>query len=141
MAHDDIKLVYQRFAEAVNRRDLDALDDIFDPQLVNHGADPAEPLGAYHFEQVFRNLVDACSDLRVTIEDQIAEGDKVAVRWSDIGTHTGGSHLGVPATGKQIILTGIDILRIRDGRVVERWSESDKQYAKETLGVERTRLE
>jgi hypothetical protein len=65
---DDVTQIYQRLADAVNRRDLDALDAIFDPELVNHGADPDEPRGVYHFKQVFRNFIAACPDLQV-LED------------------------------------------------------------------------
>ena len=135
MTNNDLKSIYQRFADAVNRRDLDALDQIFDPDLINHGADPDEPRGAYHFKQVFRNFIAACPDLQVTIEDSITKDDKLVVRWTDTGTHTGAPLLGVPATGKQIILTGIEILRIRDGKIVERWAENDMRYLMETLGL------
>lgn len=135
MTTDDLKCIYQELADAVNRRDLDALDQIFDPDLINHGADPDEPRGAYHFKQVFRNFIAACPDLQVTIEDSITKDDKLVVRWTDTGTHTGAPLLGVPATGKQIILTGIEILRIRDGKIVERWAENDMRYLMETLGL------
>jgi predicted ester cyclase len=135
MHKDDLKRVYQELVDAVNRRDLGALDQIFDADLINHGADPDEPRGAYHFKQIFSQFIAACPDLRVTIEDAIAEDDKLVVRWSDLGMHTGAPLLGVPATGKQIVLTGIDILRIRDGRIVERWGENDKLYLMETLGL------
>jgi steroid delta-isomerase-like uncharacterized protein len=135
MAKDDLKSIYQQLTDAVNRRDLGALSQIFDPDLINHGADPDEPRGAYHFEHVFRDFIAACPDFQVMIDDQIAEDDKLVVRWTDIGTHTGAPLLGVPATGKQIILTGIDILRIRDGKIVERWAENDKLYLMETLGL------
>lgn len=135
MTKNDLKSIYQQFADAVNRRDLDALDQIFDPDLINHGADPDEPRGADHFKQVFRNFIAACPDLQVTIEDSITKDDKLVVRWTDTGTHTGAPLLGVPATGKQIILTGIEILRIRDGKIVERWAENDMRYLMETLGL------
>ena len=135
MTKNNLKSNYQRFADAVNRRDLDALDQIFDPDLINHDADPGEPRGAYHFKQVFRNFIAACPDLQVTIEDSITKDDKLVVRWTDTGTHTGAPLLGVPATGKQIILTGIEILRIRDGKIVERWAENDMRYLMETLGL------
>jgi steroid delta-isomerase-like uncharacterized protein len=135
MTKNNLKSIYQRFADAVNRRDLDALDQIFDPDLINHGAGPDEPRGAYHFKQVFRNFIAACPDLQVTIEDSITKDDKLVVRWTDTGTHTGAPLLGVPATGKQIILTGIEILRIRDGKIVERWAENDMRYLMETLGL------
>ena len=135
MTTSDLKSIYQQLADAVNHRDLDALDQIFDVDLINHGADPDEPRGAYHFKQVFQNFIAACPDFRVTIEDQIAEDDKVVVRWTDTGTHTGTPLFGVPATGQKIILTGIDILRIRNGKIVERWAENDKMYLMETLGL------
>jgi len=135
MTKNNLKSIYQRFADAVNRRDLDALDQIFDPDLINHGAGPDEPRGAYHFKQVFRNFIAACPDLQVMIEDSITKDDKLVVRWTDTGTHTGAPLLGVPVTGKQIILTGIEILRIRDGKIVERWAENDMRYLMETLGL------
>jgi predicted ester cyclase len=135
MTTELIKQVYPRIAEAVNTRQLDLLDHLYHPELINHGADPKEPRGAYHFKQVFTELIACCPDLRVQIDDQIAEGDKVVVRWSDIGTHTGAPFWGVPATGKEIILSGIDILRIRNGVVVERWAETDMLYVMETLGL------
>ncbi len=135
MAKDSIKFIYEQLADAVNRRELDALDQIFDQNLINHGADPNEPRGGYHFKQIFRELIAACPDFQVTVEDTIVEGDKLVVRWIDTGTHTGAPLFGAPATGKQIILTGIDILRIRDGKIVERWAENDKMYLMETLGL------
>ena len=99
MTTESIKLVYPRIVDAVNTRYLDLLDTIYHPELINYGVDPNEPRGAYHFKQVFTGLIAACLDLRLQIDDQIAEGDKVGVRWSDIGTHTGASFWGVPGTG------------------------------------------
>ncbi len=135
MTTDDLKRIYQELADAVNRRDLGALDQIFALDLINHGADPNEPHGAYHFKQAFATFIAACPDFQVTVEDTIVAGDKLVVRWIDTGTHTGAPLFGVPATGKQIILSGIDILRIRDGKIAERWAESDKLHLMETLGL------
>ena len=59
----------------------------------------------------------------------------MVVRWLDRGTHTGAPFWGIPATGKEILLSGIDILRIEDGVVVERWAETDMLYVLETLGL------
>jgi predicted ester cyclase len=57
------------------------------------------------------------------------------VRWRDTGTHTGSPLLGVPPSGKAIVLTGIDVLRIKNGQIIERWSESDQLYLLQTLGI------
>lgn len=135
MSPDALKQVYPQIAAAVNTRQLHRLADIYHPELINHGADPDEPRGAYHFQTVFANLIAACPDLHIQIDDQIAESDKVVVRWSDIGTHTGTPLFGVPATGKEIVLSGIDILRVANGKVVERWAETDMLHVRETLGL------
>jgi predicted ester cyclase len=135
MITDDLKRIYAELAAAVNRRDLDALDQIFDPDLINHGADPDEPRGTYHFKHIFREFIGACPDFQVTVEDTIVERDRLVVRWIDTGTHTGAPLFGAPATEKQIILSGIDILRIRNRKIIERWVESDKLYLIETLGL------
>jgi steroid delta-isomerase-like uncharacterized protein len=135
MTQNDLASIYQKIADAVNHRDLDALDQIFDPELINHGADPGEPRGAHHFKHVFQDFIAACPDFQVTIDDSITKEDKLVVRWTDTGTHTGAPLLSVPATGKQITLTGIEILRIREGKIVERWAENDMRYLMETLGL------
>ena len=67
MTKGSIKSIYQQFADAVNRRDLDSLNQIFDSDLINHGADPDEPTGAYHFIQAFENFIAACPDFQVTV--------------------------------------------------------------------------
>lgn len=123
-ANHDVKTIYPRLADAVNTRQLDALDALIAPTILNHGAEPDDPPGAERLKRNFRSLITAFPDLRIIVEDQIAEGDMVVVRWTDTGTHLG-SFMGQPPTGKSLLLTGIDILRIADGQIVERWSEYD----------------
>ena len=134
MKNSDIKTIYPRFATAVNTRDFDALDALISPQIHNHGADPSDPPGAARFKRNFQALIIAFPDFQITVEDQIAEGDKVVVRWIDTGTHLGPFE-GVAATGRRLLLTGMDILRIADGQIVERWSEYDMLSVFEDLGV------
>mgnify|MGYP001072086305 CR=1 FL=1 len=135
----DPKAVYPRFAAAINRRDLDALDDLIAPDIVNHGAAPDDPPGAARFKRAFRALIAACPDFRIDVEQQIAEGDWVAVRWTDRGTDTGG-FWGRPPTHRPIVLTGIDVIRVRRGRIVERWGEYDLLSVLQTLGIVAERL-
>lgn len=130
----DVKSIYPRLAEAVNSRNLDMLDELIAPDIVNHGADPDDPPGAERFKRSFRSLIVTCPDLCVTVDQQIAEGDWVAVRWTDTGTDTGG-FWGRPPTGKQVLLTGIDVIRVMNGRIVERWSEYDLLYVLRSLGI------
>jgi predicted ester cyclase len=130
----DLKAIYPRLATAVNNRDLDALDDLIHPAILNHGADPSDPPGAERFKRNFRTLIAAFPDFQIAVEDQIVEGDKVVVRWVDTGTHAG-VFAGAMPTGKPLLLTGIDILRIADGKIVERWSEYDMLSVLEELGA------
>jgi predicted ester cyclase len=76
----------------------------------------------------------AFPDLKVTSDFQVAEGDKVVMRWTGTGTHTG-ELMGIPATGKRIEMTGIGIQRIAGGRIVEEWVESDQMGMMQQLGV------
>ncbi len=76
----------------------------------------------------------AFPDLRVKNEDVIVEEDKVAVRWTARGTHNG-QLMNIPPTGKQVTLKGIDILRIDNGRIAERWGEFDALGMLSQLGV------
>jgi steroid delta-isomerase-like uncharacterized protein len=69
--------------------------------------------------------VAAFSDLHVTIEDLLAEGDEVAVRWTLRGTHDGELRGGIPATGRRVEVSGITISRIEKGKVVESWGNYD----------------
>jgi steroid delta-isomerase-like uncharacterized protein len=69
-------------------------------------------------------LRQAFPDLQIKIEDQIAERDKVVTRWTARGTHQG-EFAGIPPTGKQVVMTGIDIDRIANGKLVECWTKSD----------------
>jgi predicted ester cyclase len=135
MTGTDNKSVYLHFAAAVNHRNLDALDPLVAPDWMNHGAGPNEPPGAERFKRIFAHFIAACPDFQITVEDQLAEDDKVMVRWRDTGTHTAGPLLGVLPTGKAIVLTGIDVLRIKNGQIIERWSESDQLYLLQTLGI------
>ena len=130
----DIKAIYQRFADAVNHRNLDALNQIIAPDIINHGAAPDDPPGAQRFKRSFLALIAACPDFHITVEQQVVEGDWVAVRWTDRGTDTGG-FWGNPPTHKQIVLTGMDFIRVLDGRIVERWGESDRLFVLQTLGI------
>lgn len=129
-----IESIYPRLADAVNQRDLDALDELIAPDIINHGSDPNDPPGAERFKRSFRSLIATCPDLRVTVEQQVAQGDWVAVRWTDRGTDTGG-FWGRPPTGKEVLLTGIDLIRVEGGRIAERWGESDLLFVLQELGI------
>jgi steroid delta-isomerase-like uncharacterized protein len=98
-------------------------DELYGPEWV--GRFPGmPPLDAEGHRQYSEAMINAFPDIDRTIEDLVAEGDKVVARWTARGTHTG-DFQGLPPTGKVATSSGITIFRIADGRIVEEWSESD----------------
>lgn len=101
------------------------------------GYDPAQPeltIGPDGARRQAEGYRAAFPDLRLTIEDQIAEGEKVVTRWRGSGTHEG-ELFGIAATGKQTTVTGITIDRIIDGRIVESWTNWDTLGLLQQLGA------
>src|ERR1700736_367416 len=106
---------------AINERDLDALDDLFmadyvDHQDDQHGVDP--------FKEQLRVFGVAFPDLHVAIDDVVVSGDRFASRTTVTGTHSG-ELMGMPATGTKISVSAVDKVRIEGGRAAERWGGLD----------------
>lgn len=133
-AKENKALVRRIYEELWQEGNMDAIDKYYAADVVNHGAPPDLPPGREGFKVYAGMLTSAFSDSDVTIEDQIAEGDRVVTRWSSKGIHTG-EFLGVPATGKQVTVRGIGIERIADGQVAEEWGEFDAMGLMQQLGV------
>lgn len=111
------------FEEVWNKRRRDVIAEMLDPDAVVHegNVDARGPEGFYAF---YDRMQAAFSKVHVTVEDAIAEGDKVCIRWSCTMQHTG-SGLGVPATNKQLHTTGISIIRVVNGKLGEGWQNWD----------------
>ncbi len=127
-------IVHRYVEEGYNAGNMAVLDELFDADFVNH--DPAQP--AVRDLQGLKQLImahhAAFADVRTTVEDLVAEGDKVVKRFTVRGTHTGDLN-GIPATGKQFTLEGIDILRLADGKIQEIWVAYDMLGLLQQLGV------
>jgi steroid delta-isomerase-like uncharacterized protein len=120
----DARRFYEHLNRALKSGDLAELDQVIAPDAVDHNPVPGMKQGLEGIKAAFGEVRVAFPDLVVTVEDAIAEGDKAACRLSQRATHRG-TFQGVPATGKQVTQTGIDILRFADGKLVERWGEFD----------------
>ena len=104
-----------------NERKLAVLDEIVAHDYVRHDpAFPGEVRGPGGFKQYVMAMCAPFPDAQVSIEDVIAEGDQMAIRWAFHGKHSG-DFMSIPATGKVITLTGISIIRIRGDKIVEGW--------------------
>lgn len=132
----DTKAIPRRFLEeAFNSGNLDVVDELVAPEFVNHDAALPEPgVGIEAAKASITGYREAFPDLRLTIEQQLAEGEYVTTRWSARGTHQG-SLMGMAPTGKQATVTGITIDRIVDGRFVESWTNWDTLGLMQQLGV------
>lgn len=133
---EENKAVVRRFNELVEEYwrtgDADAFDEVVAPDFVHHA--PGLPPDLEGMKQALPMFRTAFPDMRLTEEDVIAEGDKVADRVTVRGTHEG-ELMGIPATGKQVEFTETHIARIADGKVVERWGEWDVLGMMQQLGA------
>jgi steroid delta-isomerase-like uncharacterized protein len=135
MNTEELKIVAARFFDEVwNQHDLSAIDRLFAPDFVDHYRSTPRSADREGFKQECAFYLTAMPDTSVTIEDQIAEGDRVASRVVFRGTNTG-PFGPVPPTGKTTEVTGCIILRIDDGLIVERWGNIDDLGALRQLGM------
>ncbi len=120
--------------EGFNKQNLDEFDVYFSPDLVNHALPPGLPAGLEGTKTIASIFLAAYPDLQITIDDMVAEGDKVVARWSARGTHRG-DLMGIPPTGREVTITGIVIDRFDNCRSVERWENIDQLGMMQQLGV------
>ena len=131
----DITAYQRTWVEGMNRGDVTAADRAFAPDCVIHINGSPEPnLSLGGFKEMVSGLLGAFPDLRVTVEDQIAAGDKVATRWTAEGTNSG-PFGPVPATGRRVQTSGLILDRVVDGKVVERWEQWDQMAMLQQLGL------
>jgi steroid delta-isomerase-like uncharacterized protein len=122
---EDNEAVVRACFQAGTDGNLGALDAIISPNFLLHDpSSPEEVRGVEGLKALVESYRNAVPDLRVTIEHQFSEGDYVATRWTARGTHEG-ELMGVPATGRDVTLTGITVSRCQDGKIVEEWEVSD----------------
>ena len=123
------KLLLKRWFEQVwNQKSEAAIDEMFSQQGKSHGFPDADTvlIGPEAFKAVHRTFCGAFPDLHIDLEDILAEGDRVAVRWRVSATHLG-DHLGFPATGKKTTLDGSSFLIAKGNQVIEGWNQMDVQ--------------
>ena len=135
MSAQENKALVRRFVEEVQSGgNIDAIDELCSPEFVNHSAPPGVPSNCEGVKQLTVMFRQAFPDSYFTVEDMIAEGDKVATRKIFHGTHQG-TFMGIPPTGQQVSIGLIDVVRVADGKVVEHWSMGDNLGMMQQLGV------
>ena len=135
MSTEENKILVHRFNdEYINAGNLAAADELVAIDIVDHTGPPGLKHGRESHKKVVALFHTAFPDVRWTLEDVIAEGDKVAVRLTMRGTHQG-EFFGIPPTGKQVTVSGIHIVRIANGRIAEHWGTNDDLGFLRQLGV------
>ena len=130
---DNKTLIRRAYEEAFNQRKLAVLDELDTPDFVVHNASTTMQ-GLEAFKQFLSLYLTAFADALFTVEDLIAEGDKVVARHTFRGTHTG-NLMGIAPTGKQVTTTGVTITRFANGKGVELWGNSDDLGLLQQLGA------
>jgi steroid delta-isomerase-like uncharacterized protein len=123
MSEQNKAFVRRLIEEVIGRGNFALVEELVAADYVGHSSSPEINTREGH-KQFLVALRQAFPDLQIKIEDQIAERDKVVTRWTARGTHQG-EFAGIPPTGKQVVMTGIDIDRIANGKLVECWTKSD----------------
>jgi steroid delta-isomerase-like uncharacterized protein len=114
------------FEEGFSQGNTDVVDEVLNPDFVCYdpNSESGEVRGSETIKAEIEYFRNAVADLTYTIEDQMAEGDKVVTRYTVSGTHQG-EFFGVAGTGERITMSGISIDRFEDGKMVEEWPEYD----------------
>ncbi len=135
MSTEENKAIDRRIVEEVwNRKNLALVDELVDANFVLHGVGGPDLKGPEGFKQFVNINATAFPDFHVTIEDMIAEGDKVVSRVTARGTHQG-DFMGIAPTGKQFEVTAIIISRYAGGKMVEGWLVNDVLGMMQQIGV------
>ena len=132
---EENKAVARRFFEIWEEGNLEAFEEVVAPESVDH--DPYNPHGQEGLEGAKKTVAmyrEAFPDVHFEIEEQLAEGDKVATRWTATGTHEG-ELMGAQPTGNKASVSGITIDRIADGKIVEGWTSWDTLGLMQNIGA------
>jgi steroid delta-isomerase-like uncharacterized protein len=138
--HEEVrnKAMFRRFHDVVNSGNAEIMskmiDELVEPDAMIRTPVPLDVTGAEALKHVWAVLLEAFPDLHVTVEDMIAEGDKVVVRNTVTGTHRG-EYMGLPPTGKSVTYDEIFIFRFVNGRIAETWGVVDVLSQMKQLGV------
>jgi predicted ester cyclase len=124
MSEENKKKARQFYNEVMQKGNLAMLDEIIAPNFVDHQPAPGQGPGAAGVKQFVTAVRGAISGLQVTVEHIIAEGDLVAAHVACRGKHTG-ELMGIPPSGKDVVMRVSDLVRIENGKAVERWGVED----------------
>ena len=127
-------LVRRYYDDVFNQRNIGLVATLAVEDYVEHDPFPGQGDGRADLEARVRLILDAMNPLQFNVQDVVAEGDRVVVRWTQSGTQSG-NFMGIPGTGRTFSIAGIDIHRIREGRMAEHWHVVDLFSLLQQLGA------
>ena len=131
---EENKAVVRRWVEAFNEGNLDAVDELLTDSYVRHDPNSPEVRGPAEEKELIGMYRAAFPDLRFTVEDMVAEDDRVATRLGISATHKG-ELLGIPPTENRLSLTAMEIYRLKDGKIEEQWVNMDTLGMMQQIGA------
>ena len=135
MGSEQNKVMFRRFYDEVfNKGNLAVADQLFASDYRSHTYPPSFPAGPGGVKALVGPIRSAFPDAQITIDDQIAEADKVVYLLTFRGTHEK-AFMGIPPTGKRVTLHGIDVVRLEGGKAVEQWGGGRLQGLMQKLGI------
>jgi steroid delta-isomerase-like uncharacterized protein len=134
MSADENKNLNLRWIQAFNERDWATESACRAPDYVAHVSGAPEPLDADGWAAFMGTFTTAFPDAQIAVDGAVGERDVVASRWTITGTHRG-DFQGVPPTGRQVTMTGIDFSRVVDGKIAEHWAQFDVVGVMQQIGA------
>ena len=134
MGSDENAAIVRRWFQAINDRDMAAERAARADEFLAHVPGMPLSLGGDEWETFLGIFFDGFPDMQLVVEDVVAQGDRVAVRWTLYGTHDG-EFFGSPPTGESVTMSAIEINRVVDGKIVEHWVELDQLGILQQVGA------
>ena len=135
MSTNENRAIVRRWNEEIwCKGNMDAIDVLLSKDFIFNYPPPGVEPSREVYKQVVKSYFEGFPDFKSAIDDMLAEGDKVVVRWKGRGTHTG-EFMEIPPTGKHVTVTGLSIIHVLDGKIIEEWTEMDNLGALQQLGV------
>jgi steroid delta-isomerase-like uncharacterized protein len=134
MARESNIAALERFNEAIEHGDFQAFDEVVAPGAIDHDPAPGQAPGVEGIRQFFTELHTSFPDLKISVEQMMADDEYVAIAYTITGTHQG-RFLGFAPTGRQIQARGVEIGKFANGQLIERWGSSDQLGILQQLGL------
>jgi steroid delta-isomerase-like uncharacterized protein len=134
MSAESKAVVLRHHEEIWSKGNLDAIDAVYAPEFVGHHPGAPDWIGSESVKLIVRTMRDAFPDFTETIEDVVAEGDRVVTRFTSTGTHLGALR-GLAPTGRRMSMAEMAVFRVARGRIVEKWGIFDRLGMVQQLGI------